>query len=105
MEDINILFLRGRVASGVKLSHTMKEGMAVTTLGLAVNNRDSSGRRRDRNIFIDVKAAGQVAENCAKLKKGDPIFILGRLEASRLKSAKGESVTRHYVVAEMIRFL
>lgn len=80
--NFNKLILGGRLTRDPELRHT-QAGKAVTQLGLAVNNtwRDSEGEKHEEAVFVEATAWGKMGEVIAKhLKKGDPIFVEGRLK-------------------------
>jgi single-strand DNA-binding protein len=82
MLSINKVLITGRLTRDPETKY-LPSGMAVTTLGVAVNRRfqDKSGEWRDDTCFIDVEAWGKTAERCAEtLKKGQPVFVEGRLK-------------------------
>jgi single-strand DNA-binding protein len=48
---------------------------------VAVNERyrDRSGQDQERTHYVDVNVWRELAEGCAELAKGDPVFVIGRL--------------------------
>lgn len=56
-----------------------------TDFTLAVN------RNRDEADFFRVRAFGQLAETAAKIKKGQKVFVEGRVEISRYQPKEGEA--------------
>ncbi|MGI8907197.1 MAG: single-stranded DNA-binding protein [Candidatus Sumerlaeaceae bacterium] len=82
MLSINKVMITGRLTRDPETKY-LPSGMAVTTLGVAVNRRfqDKSGEWRDDTTFIDVEAWAKLAERCAEtMKKGQPVFVEGRLK-------------------------
>ena len=79
--SVNRCFLMGNLTREPEIRY-IPSGQAVTTLGLAVNEKYGKGDDVKENVlFVDVTAWGKTAENCAEyLKKGSPVFVEGRLK-------------------------
>jgi single-strand DNA-binding protein len=107
MATLNKVFLMGRLTRDPELRYT-PQGMPVTDLGLAVNREftpSGGGERRKDTLFIDVTVWKKQAEViCQYLKKGQPIFIEGRLQMDSWEK-DGKKNTRIRVVAENFQFL
>ena len=76
----NKVFLMGNLTRDPEIRY-IPSGQAVTTLGLAVNEKHGKGDdAKETVLFIDVTVWSKTAENCAEyLKKGSPVFIEGKL--------------------------
>jgi single-strand DNA-binding protein len=107
MATLNKVFLMGRLTRDPELRYT-PQGMPVTDLGLAVNREftpSGGGERRKDTLFVDVTLWKKQAEVvCQYLKKGQPIFIEGRLQMDSWEK-DGKKNTRIRVVAENFQFL
>lgn len=85
------------------------KGTAVTDIGLAVNRqwKDEDENKREEVTFIDVTFWGKTAEILAKhSKKGDPLYIEGRLQLDSWKDKEtGGNRTKLKVVGDNFQFL
>jgi len=98
MEQVNKIYLRGRLTRDPVLRYTSK-GVAVTDLGLAVNYEES----RKETLFIDVTVWKKRALLCCKyLKMGSKVRIEGRLRMDSWVGKDGEKKRRYHVVAERV---
>ena len=82
MASYNKVLLMGNLTRDPELRYTPK-GTAVARIGLAVNRRwrTETGEDREEVTFVDVDAFGRQAEVLAQyLKKGNPLFVEGRLK-------------------------
>lgn len=93
MRDINRAIVGGRLTRDPEL-RTTAAGLEVLLLGIASNDRTRQGGEwADKANFIDCKMFGARAPKLAQiLKKGDKVFIDGRLSYSSWKDS--ESWTR-----------
>ena len=85
MANFNKVYLLGNITRDPEIRYTPK-GTAIARLGLAVNRswKTESGETREEATFIDVDAFGKQAETLGQyLRKGNPIFIEGRLQIGR----------------------
>lgn len=106
MADYNKIILMGRLTRDPELKY-LPSGMAVATIGLAVNNSytGKDGNRVDDTLFIDVTVFGKQAENIHKyLKKGSGILVDGRLRYRTWESSDGSRRSKHEIVAQRILF-
>jgi len=107
MATLNKVFLMGRLTRDPELRYT-PQGVPVTDLGLAVNREftpSGGGEKRKDTLFIDVTVWKKQAEICCQyLKKGQPIFIEGRLQMDSWEK-DGKKNTKIRVVAENFQFL
>jgi single-strand DNA-binding protein len=82
MASYNKVLLMGNLTRDPELRYTPK-GTAVARIGLAMNRRwrTETGEDREEVTFVDVDAFGRQAEVLAQyLKKGNPLFVEGRLK-------------------------
>lgn len=81
MASYNKVLLMGNLTRDPELRY-LPNGNAVVTLRLAVNRRwkTETGEEREEVTFVDVEAFRRQAEVLAQyLKKGNPLFVEGRL--------------------------
>jgi single-strand DNA-binding protein len=82
MASFNRVILLGNVTRDLEIKY-LQSGMAVTEVGLAVNDRrkDQSGQWVEETTFVDVTLWGRTAEIAGEyLSKGSPVLIEGRLK-------------------------
>ena len=80
--SFNRVILLGNLTRDVEIRY-IPSGMAVTDIGLAVNDRrkNQSGEWTEETTFVDVTLWGRTAEVAGEyLSKGSPILIEGRLK-------------------------
>lgn len=79
-DALNQVMLIGNLTRDAELRYT-PSGAAVTRFSIAVNERfrDKSGQDQERTHFVDVNVWRELAEGCAELSKGEPVFVMGRL--------------------------
>jgi len=107
MSNFNKVFLMGRLTRDPELRYT-PQGTSVSDIGLAVNREytHQNGERRKETVFVDVTLWKKQAEICCQyLKKGNPIFIEGRLAMDSWEGQDGQKRTKMRVVAENFQFL
>jgi single-strand DNA-binding protein len=82
MASFNRVILMGNLTRDIELKYTGSQ-LAVTELGLAVNDRrkNAQGEWVEEVTFVDITLWGRTAEVAAEyLSKGSPVFIEGRLK-------------------------
>ncbi len=107
MPSLNKVFLMGNLTRDPELRYT-PNGTAVAEFGLAVNRRwtGSDGEQRDETTFVDVNVWARRAEVITEyLRKGDPIFIEGRLRLDQWEGRDGQKRSRLRVVADNFQFI
>lgn len=107
MASLNRVFLMGNLTRDPELRYT-PSGLAVSTLGLAVNNRFGAGEdKKEEVLFVDVNVWGKTAENCAQyLKKGSGVFVEGRLRMRTWDDKEtGQKRSKMDVTANTVQFL
>ena len=103
---LNKVIMIARLTKDPELRYT-PSGDAVVTLRLASNRqwKSKQGEKKEEVCFFNAVVWGKRAENCNEyLKKGDPIFIEGRLQ-SRSWDKDGVKQYATEVVTENIQFL
>ena len=105
MADLNVVILVGRLTRDPELRYT-PGGMAVTSFGLAVNNRRKVGDEwKEEPCFVDVKVFGRMAETSSEyLSKGRQVAIEGRLSYSKWEK-DGQTRSKLEVTANNVQFL
>ena len=106
MASFNRVILVGNITRDIDLRHT-QSGLAVTELGLAVNDRrkNQSGEWIDETSFVDVTLWGRQAEVAGQyLSKGAPVLIEGRLKLDSWEQ-EGQKRSKLRVVGERMQML
>jgi len=102
---LNKCLIIGNLTRDIELRYA-PSGQAVANINIASNRSYKSGDEWKEDVcFITAVIWGKRAENCAnQLKKGDPIFVEGRLQ-SRSWEKDGQKRSTIEIVAEDIQFL
>lgn len=106
MASFNRVILVGNLTRDIELKYT-QSGLAVTDLGLAVNDRrkTQSGEWVDETTFVDVTLWGRTAEVAGEyLSKGAPVLIEGRLKLDTWET-EGQKRSKLRVVGERMQML
>lgn len=108
MAGYNKVILIGNLTRDPELRYTPK-GVAIAKFGLAVNRSwtSESGEKKEEVTFIDIDAFSRQAELiCQYLKKGNPIFVEGRLRLDQWDDKQtGQKRSRLGVVLEGFQFI
>jgi single-strand DNA-binding protein len=95
--------LTGNLTREPEIRYT-KEGIATTTMGIAVNRRRQvreTGAWEDETSFFDVVCFRELAENVAlSLTKGSRVVVSGRLSQRSWTDAEGANRSRVEVAAD-----
>ena len=89
MASFNRVILVGNLTRDPELRY-LASGMAVTDIGLAVNDRrkNANGEWVEETTFVDVTLWGRTAEVASEyLSKGSPVLIEGRLKLDTWEDA------------------
>jgi single-strand DNA-binding protein len=106
MASFNRVILMGNLTRDPELRY-IQSGMAVTDIGLAVNDRrkTASGDWVDEATFVDVTLWGRTAEVvCEYCGKGKPLLVEGRLKYDTWEK-DGQKRSKLSVVGERIQLL
>src|SRR5690242_20328226 len=106
MASFNRVILLGNVTRDLELRY-IPSGMAVTDIGLAVNDRRKgpNGDWIEETTFVDVTLWGRTAEIANEyLSKGSPVLIEGRLKLDRWEK-DGQKHSKLRVTAEKMQML
>jgi single-strand DNA-binding protein len=109
MASYNKVILMGNLTRDPEVRST-SGGQSVTALGLATNRSyivgGPGGEKREEVTFIDVDFWGKRGEVIAQyLKKGDPIFIEGRLSFRQWDDKEGNKRSKLSVTGESFEFI
>lgn len=106
MASFNRVILMGNVTRDLEVKY-LQSGMAVTEIGLAVNDRrkGQNGEWIDETTFVDVTLWGRTAEIAGEyLSKGSPCLIEGRLKLDTWEK-DGKKNSKLRVVGEKMQML
>jgi single-strand DNA-binding protein len=107
MANFNKVMLMGNLTRDPQLSYLPSQ-TAVVDFGLAVNRKWKSqdGTMKDETCFVDCRAFGKFAENLNKFcKKGNPLFIEGRLTFDSWTAKDGSKHSKHRITVENFQLL
>ena len=107
MANFNKVLLMGNLTRDPQLSYLPSQ-TAVVEIGLAINRkwRSREGEEKTEICFIDCNAFGKTAENINKyLKKGNPLFVEGRLKFDQWTAQDGSKRSKHRVTIENFQFM
>ena len=102
--DLNKVILIGNLGRDPDIRHTEK-GNAISTFSLATNSSwvDRDGVRSEKTEWHSIVAWNRLAEICHQIiKKGDQIYIEGRLRTRSWEDENGESHYRTEVITEQM---
>lgn len=108
MANLNKVMLMGNLTRDIELKVLPQGNQTVGNFGIAMNRKfkSTSGEEREEVTFVDCEAWGRTAEIMKQyLSKGRPVFIEGRLQNSKYKTASGEERTATDIVADNVQFL
>jgi single-strand DNA-binding protein len=104
---MNKIMLIGNLGRDPEMTYT-PSGVAVTRFTIAVNrvSRNQSGERQEETEWFNIVAWRQLAETCTTyLKKGQKIYIEGRLQTRRYTDRNGAERTAIEVIANDMEML
>lgn len=102
---MNKIMLIGNLGRDPEMSYT-EGGVAFTKFSLAVNrvSKLPSGERKDETEWFNIVAWRQLAETCSTwLKKGQKVYVEGRLQSRKYTSQKDgvERTVYDVVISDM----
>jgi single-strand DNA-binding protein len=106
MASFNRVILLGNITRDLEVKY-LQSGMAVTEIGLAVNDRrkGQNGEWIEETTFVDVTLWGRTAEVAGEyLSKGSPVLIEGRLKLDQWET-DGQKRSKLKVVGERMQLL
>jgi single-strand DNA-binding protein len=107
MANFNKVLLMGNLTRDPQLSYLPSQ-TAVVEFGLATNRKykGQDGSMKEDTCFVDCQAFGKTAENINKYcKKGNPLFVEGRLKFDSWTAQDGTKRSKHRVTVENFQFL
>ncbi len=108
MASYNKVMLMGNLTRDPEVRYTPK-GSAVADLAIAVNRvyTADNGEKREEVTYIDVVLWARLAELAGQyLKRGNPVFIEGRLQMDTWEDKQtGQKRSKIRVVGEVMQFL
>jgi single-strand DNA-binding protein len=107
MANLNKVLLMGNITRDPELKY-MPNQTAVCDFGLAVNRTwtGQDGVRKEEVTFVDCSCFGKTAEILSKYKKkGDPLFVEGRLKLDQWEAQDGSKRSKMRVIVENFQFL
>lgn len=100
--NYNKVILIGNITKDLELRHTTS-GIAVTSFTIAINTK---WKEKEETTFVDIVVFNTTAENCCKyLKKGNPLFVEGRLQQKKWETEDGQKRSKLEVIGERVQFL
>ena len=107
MANFNKIMLIGNLTRDPQLSYTPNQ-TPVVDFGIATNRKwtGQDGSQRDETCFVDCRMFGKRAEVVNKYcKKGNPLFVEGRLTFDSWEAQDGTKRSKHRVTVENFEFL
>ncbi|MED5330065.1 MAG: single-stranded DNA-binding protein [Planctomycetota bacterium] len=109
MGNFNKVFLLGNLTRDPEVK-SLPTGQTVTALGLAVNRTYTvggpGGEKREETTFVDIDYWARKGEVVAQyFKKGDPIFVEGRLNFRSWEDKDGNKRSKLSVTGENFEFV
>ena len=107
MANLNKVLLIGNLTRDPQLTYLPSQ-TPVVEFGLAINRRWTAqdGAKREETCFVDCRCFGRQAETLNKyVRKGNPLFVEGRLQLDTWTSQEGQRRSKHRVTVETFQFL
>ena len=108
MANLNKVMMIGNLTKDPQLSYLPSQ-TPVVEFGLAINrkwNDKATGEQREETCFVDCRCYGRQAETLNKyMRKGNQIFIEGRLQFDTWTSQDGQRRSKHRVFVQSFQFL
>ncbi len=108
MANLNKVFLMGNITRDITVTYLPASQTPVCDFGIAVNRvwTGQDGIKKEEVTFVDCTAFGKQAETLGKYKKkGDPLFIEGRLKLDQWQAEDGAKRSKLKLIVENIQFL
>jgi len=106
MINLNKVTLIGNITKDIELK-ALPSGMKVASFGLATNRtwKDSNGEKKEQAEFHSIVAFGKQAEVIAQYcKKGDQLFIEGRIQTRSWENKEGNKQYKTEIILESFQF-
>ena len=108
MPSLNRVMLMGNITRDPELRVLPTSNTSVVNIGIAVNRRwrNQQGEQQEEVTFVDCEAFGKTAEVINQyFRKGNPIFIEGRLKLDQWQDKEGHNRSKLKVVVENFQFI
>lgn len=106
--SLNRIDIIGNIGDNPKLNHT-SGGAAVCTFRMATNREWTSGEtgeRQESTQWHGIVVFGKFGELCNRIiKKGQKVFITGRIKYDKMTNQDGGEYTKTEIVAEEVIIL
>ena len=108
MANLNKIMMIGNLTRDPQLSYLPSQ-TPVVEFGLATNRKwtdKATGEQREETCFVDCRCYGRSAETLNKyMRKGNQIFIEGRLQFDTWTSQDGQRRSKHRIFVQSFQFL
>lgn len=107
MANLNKVFLMGNLTRDPEMKYT-PSGTGICAFSVAVNRKwkDKTGGYKEEVAFVDCEAWGGTGEMIAAyLRKGNSIFVEGRLRFSQWEAKDGGKRSKLSVTVENFQFV
>lgn len=107
MPNLNKTMLMGNLTRDPELRY-LPSNTAVVSLSIAINRRwkNQAGESQEETTFLDAESFGKQGEVINQyFRKGDPIFIEGRIKQDVWQDRDGNNRSKLKVVVESFEFL
>jgi single-strand DNA-binding protein len=107
MANFNKVLLLGNLTRDPQLSYLPSQ-TPVVEFGMAINRKfkGQDGSMKEETCFVDCQAFGKLAENINKFcKKGNPLFVEGRLKYDSWTKQDGSKASRLRVHIDNFQFI
>ena len=100
---MNTVQILGNLARDPEVRYT-QSGKAVATFTVAASNTyiDSNNETKEQTAFINCVAWGKLGESIGNLRKGNRVFVEGRLQTRSYETADGQ---KRYVTEVVANFV
>ncbi len=100
MINYNKVLVGGIIYQNPKYYKMKESGVSVLNIGIATRSyyNEKNGVKKEKTDFHNGVLFGEVADKAKHLKKGDAIFIEGRLQTKAWKSKNRERNYRNEIV-------
>ena len=105
MSNFNLSMIDGYLTKDPKIA-TVSNGRAFCqfTIGNNKNYKNKEGKWVKEVHFFDITAWENLAKKCNNLKKGNRVFVSGRLKRYDWKNEEGKSKVKYYIEGKEINF-
>ncbi len=107
MASLNKVMLIGNLTRDPELRY-IPSGSAIASFTIAMNRvfKMQTGEKKEEVSFVKIVVWGRMGEVCGEyLKKGQPVFVEGRLQSRSWDGPDGQKRSALEVIANNIQFL